>query len=103
MILQLGDLQKHWFTQDNAKPFSYPGLTTCISSWSPKPSSARLDQQPHLCGRGSRQWPVNWPHAVWRSMNTVPYVFIYLFIQYENRTKVHNNEKRKKVCNFMTK
>jgi len=44
----------HSLQRTTPNPLSWPGLTPCVSSQSP----GRLCQ-PHLCGWGSRQWPVD--------------------------------------------
>jgi len=51
--------QRSQFTEDNAKPSFLPRINSLCQFSPPEPSSGRLCQ-PHLCGRGSQQWPVTY-------------------------------------------
>jgi len=48
--------QRSQFTEDNAKPSFLPGINSLCQFTVPPPGCLC---QPHLCGRGSQQWPVN--------------------------------------------
>jgi len=49
--------QRSQFTEDNAEPFFLSGINFLCQFTVPPPPGHLC--QPHLCGRGSRQWPVN--------------------------------------------
>jgi len=58
--------QRSQFTEDNAEPSFLPVINSLCQFTVPPPGHLC---QPHLCGRGLRQWPANQPHAVWGTVN----------------------------------